>query len=136
MTWLLVMTSGPGTPSIWTITPDPDSSVGLVLPGAGGLTASTETTLGAVCRMTASNRSPSCIGDSPAGSAAGGAGRPDWATTGSVRLSRRVPARPPVNAQLPKARALTNRCIGGVAARVSDVGTSLRASPHKQGAGP
>src|SRR5947209_13779685 len=118
ITWLLVMTTGPGTPSTSTITPLPDSSVGFVLPGAGGLTASTDTTLGAVCRMTASNRSPSWIGDRVEDPAAGGAGRPGWAATGSVLLSRRVPAVPPANAQLPKKRALTNRFIGGVEARV------------------
>src|SRR3954451_8588010 len=111
MTWLLVITTGPGRPSMRTITPDPDSSVGLVLPGAGGLTASTDTTLGAVWRMTASNRSPSCVGDRD-GSTAGGAGRLGWATTGSARLSRTVPAIPPPNAQLPKKTALTNRFIG------------------------
>src|SRR4029079_15063277 len=102
MTWLVVITTGPGRPSMRTTTPDPDSSVGLVLPGAGGLTASTDTTLGAVCRMTASNRSPSWDGDRGVGRAAGGAGRADWAAPGSIRLSRAVPATPPPNAQLPK----------------------------------
>src|SRR4051812_42236936 len=108
------MTTTPGTPSILTRTPDPDSSVGLVLPGAGGLTASTDTTLGAVWRMTASNRSPSWAWDRADGRAAGGAGRPDWAATGSARLSRTVPAAPPANAQVPKKAALTYRFIGGV----------------------
>ena len=71
----------PGTPSIRTITPDPDSSVGLVLPGAGGLTASTETTLGAIWRMTASNRSPSWVGEQSGCARRRRRRAADWATT-------------------------------------------------------
>src|SRR3954464_5539131 len=114
------MTTTPGTPSILTRTPDPNPSVGLVLPGAGGLMASTETTLGAVWRMTASNRSPSWAGLR----AGGGAGRDGWARSGWAELSKNVPAAPPPNAQLPRKRALANRFIGGVTAKVRGRGPS------------
>src|SRR5262249_44764898 len=125
------MTTGPDTPSIRTITPDPDSSVGLVLPGAGGLMASTETTLGAIWRMTAANRSPSRPSDRDEGRGAGGAGRPGCATTGSALLSSTVPATPPPNAQVPRKAALTYRFIGGVVAVVSGLGTGLESRPDR-----
>src|SRR5262245_15253211 len=136
MTWLFVIMRVPGRPSIRTTTPDPDSSVGLVLPGAGGLTAATEPTLGDVWRMTASKRSPRTLGASGVGVAVGGAGRP-WAFR-SVRKDRSaVPTSPPRNAQLANAKVVTNRFIAGVeswglnAARGS--GRGLRSVGSKSG---
>jgi hypothetical protein len=73
--------------------------------------------------MTASKRSLNWVGDSADGRAAGGAGRADWATTESARLSRRVPATPPPNAQLPNKTVVTNRFIGGALTRVKVVAT-------------
>src|SRR5262245_12521009 len=114
MTWLLVMIRVPGTPSIRTTTPDPDSSVGFDFPGAGGFTASTETTHGAIWRMMASKRSLRIAGGRWLGAADGGAGRL-WAVRSARLASRAVPARPPRNAQLPSVKVETNQFIGCVA---------------------
>ena len=104
-------------PSILTMTPDPDSSVGLVLPAAAGLIASTDTTLGAICRMTDSNRSPICWGVAKFVVTGAGAGRV-WACMATGEFSIMLPAVPPANAKPPIRRDFQYGFITGVPSRV------------------
>src|ERR1051326_3784634 len=78
--------------------PEPDSSTGLVLPGWGGLVASTETTAGEALAATASNRTDKCRWATSAKAAGGGV----WAVTAVECGAIATAARPPPNEQSPK----------------------------------
>src|SRR5262245_28004995 len=77
------------------MTPEPDSSCGRVLPGAGGLVASIDTTAGETFVAIISKRCDRAVSDWRTG------GGGDWAmTVGVDRGPRYTAARPPAKAQL------------------------------------
>src|SRR5262245_17643537 len=94
--------------------PEPDSSTGLAdlfwASVLGGLTASTATTLGDICRITDSKRSPSCCDESAL--AGGGGALLVWATAllpcWKIPLAMKLPAK----AHAPQKRRDNARFIG------------------------